>query len=98
MSGPLFFGLSGLVTALFGFIWMRQRLAPWEGYILSKPTIYFIAIFIFAMFMIQLVSFFLQITNQAALSAGIANTAHLVGLGIGALCGRLNLFAYREGL
>src|SRR3989344_5323856 len=32
MSGPFFIGYSGVITALAGVIWMRERIAPWEGY------------------------------------------------------------------
>lgn len=38
-SGPMFIGYSGIVTALAGFIWMRERKAPWEGYPLTRGTI-----------------------------------------------------------
>ncbi len=35
ISGPFFLGFSGVVVGMAGFIWMRQRVAPWEGYPLS---------------------------------------------------------------
>ena len=36
VSGPSFLGFSGIVVGMAGFIWMRQRNAPWEGYPLSR--------------------------------------------------------------
>jgi rhomboid protease GlpG len=97
MSGPLFFGLSGIVTALFGFIWMRQHVAPWEGYQLNKPTIWFLTVFILGMAVLQLIAFFFQLSGRSFFQlAGIANTAHIVGALSGALMGRFSLFAIRE--
>ena len=96
MSGPLFFGLSGIVTALFGFIWIRQKIAPWEGYQLNKPTIWFLSIFIAAMVVLQLIAFGFELAGRPFIHLGIANTAHLVGVGSGIVMGRTRLFAIRE--
>ncbi|MBS0622412.1 MAG: rhomboid family intramembrane serine protease [Verrucomicrobia bacterium] len=96
MSGPFFFGLSGIVCALFGFIWMRQRLAPWEGYQLNKITRLFIALYIALMALLSLVSFVMQLQGSDLFTLPIANTAHVVGLIVGALLGRLNLSALQE--
>ena len=94
MSGPLFMGMSGVVCVLFGFIWMRQRRAPWEGYQLNRITIAFIVTFIVAMLIFQLISFGLEISGRASMGPPIANTAHIVGLILGALLGYMNFFAY----
>ncbi len=96
MTGPLFFGLSGIVTALFGFIWMRQKIAPWEGYQLNKPTVWFLSIFIGAMVLLQLIAFGFELAGRPFIHLGIANTAHLVGVGCGILMGRFRLFSIRE--
>jgi GlpG protein len=96
VSGPIFLGLSGLVTTQFGFIWMRQLKAPWEGYQLNRITILFILIFIVGMAALQTVSFFSEIAGGPVLSPGIANTAHLSGLAVGAIFGSLPFFRYHR--
>ncbi|MGE3557138.1 MAG: rhomboid family intramembrane serine protease [Candidatus Obscuribacterales bacterium] len=93
MSGPLFFGLSGIVLTLFGFIWVRQRKAPWEGYLLNKIVIAFLTIWILGIAALQVVLFFVQLTGNGLPPIGIANTAHIVGGLVGAACGTLNIFS-----
>jgi len=95
VSGPAFLGLSGVVVALFGFVWMRTSRAPWEGYQLGRPTIVFVNIFIFGMVALELASFALQLMGRPPLFLGIANTAHLAGLAVGVWFGRTNLFSYQ---
>lgn len=95
MSGPLFFGFSGIITGLAGFIWMRERVAPWEGYPLNRATIWFLMIFIGAIFLLQLVSFFIQIFTTISFSPHIANSAHIAGALMGAFLGRFKFFAQR---
>lgn len=96
MGGPLFFGLSGIVCALLAFIWMRQRLAPWEGYLISRPTIMLLTIFILGMAGLQVVSFLLEIYGKSFFRIGLANTAHIVGGLSGLLMGRLPFFSMRD--
>lgn len=93
MSGPLFIGYSGIVCGLAGFIWMRQRRAPWEGYPLHKGTTTFLALFIFGMTALQVISFFLVRFQIAPFELPIANTAHISGAITGALLGRLSFFS-----
>lgn len=93
MSGPLFLGLSGIITTFLGFIWIRQRRAPWEGYLLSRMTIWFIMLFIFGIFLLQLISFGLELAGKEAFAPPVANTAHISGVVLGLLLGRFNLFA-----
>lgn len=93
MTGPFFLGYSGIVMGLAGFIWMRERLAPWEGYPLNRPTIFFIALFIGAIFILQVGTFFIQIFTNYTFTPNIANSAHIAGGIIGALLGRLQFFA-----
>ncbi len=97
MSGPLFIGYSGIICGLAGFIWMRQRRAPWEGYPLQKGTIAFLAIFIVGMMALQLVSFFLVRFQVADFSMNIANTAHITGAIVGIILGRIPLFSKGAG-
>lgn len=79
MSGFNFLGFSGVVCGMITFIWMRKRRAPWEGYLLQRSTIGFISFFVLAMLGLQIASFVLEATTDFALSAQVANTAHIVG-------------------
>ncbi len=42
--------LFGIVMGLAGFIWMREKVAPWEGYPLNRATVLFLLLFIGAIF------------------------------------------------
>lgn len=95
MSGPFFIGYSGIVMGLAGFTWMRERKAPWEGYPLNHSTVLFLLIFVGGVFLVQAVSFAMQLFTNIAFSPNIANTAHISGAIIGALLGRLSFFAER---
>lgn len=95
MGGPFFLGYSGIVTGLAGFTWMRERIAPWEGYPLHRITMLFLFFFIAAMFALQLGSFLFQLFTTHTLETNIANTAHIVGALIGLLLGRLSYFSWR---
>jgi GlpG protein len=79
MTGPLFLGYSGVVVGMAGFIWMRQRIAPWEGYPLAKATSLFLLIFILAILALEIVALGLQVTHVINTTPNIANTAHIVG-------------------
>lgn len=96
MSGPFFMGLSGIVCGLAGFIWARQQIAPWEGYLLQRVTLIFLAIFVFGMFLLQVVAFFLFVYGNIELNLIIANTAHIAGALSGYVLGRLNYFKIRQ--
>ncbi|MCP5469431.1 MAG: rhomboid family intramembrane serine protease [Chlamydiales bacterium] len=89
MSGPFFMGLSGIVCGMAAFIWARQQVAPWEGYLLHRFTLIFLGIFVIGMFFLQLAFFFLQIFGKFEATVGIANTAHLIGALTGYLLGRM---------
>jgi GlpG protein len=93
MSGPLFVGYSGVVTGMAGFIWVREKLAPWEGYPLTKGTIMFLLVFIMAISVLQAISFLLSHFVGIHFLIGIANSAHIGGAVIGVLLGRLSFFA-----
>ena len=92
MSGPYFLGYSGIVVGMAGFIWMRQRQAPWEGYPLQRMTLMFILLFVVAMFALEFVAFLLQLAHVISFAPNIANTAHVVGGLAGALLGKLKFF------
>jgi GlpG protein len=95
VSGTFFMGLSGIVVGMAAFIWARQQVAPWEGYLLQRLTFIFLAIFVIGMFVLQIVLFIMQLIGTLGPTIGIANTAHLVGAIVGYLLGRLPLFTIR---
>lgn len=95
MGGPFFLGYSGIVVGLAGFIWAREKIAPWEGYPLTHSTILFLLLFVGGMFAIQFVAFGLQLFTNIAFSPNIANTGHISGGLIGMLLGRTSFFAMR---
>lgn len=94
MSGPYFLGFSGVIMGMAGFIWMRQKVAPWEGHRLNRSTLLFLLFFVLAMVALQVVSFFVQVMGKE-FAFNIANTAHVSGAIIGAILGRLPFFAWR---
>jgi GlpG protein len=95
VSGPYFLGFSGVIVGMAGFIWMRQKKAPWEGYPLQKATFLFLFFFILAMLAIEIFTFSLQLFSVIQLVPNIANTAHIVGGVTGILLGRLSFFSRR---
>ncbi len=95
MSGPFFLGYSGVIMGLAGFIWSREKVAPWEGYPLHKSMILFLVLFVLAMFFLQIVSTGLFLFSVTSFNPNIANTAHIGGAILGALLGRLPFFAAR---
>lgn len=95
MSGSFFMGLSGLICGMAAFIWARQQIAPWEGYLLHRLTLIFLLIFVIGIFALQLLFFFLELFFQLKLQIPIANTAHIVGGVVGYLLGRLKYFSLK---
>lgn len=95
MSGSNFIGYSGVICGMITFVWVRQKLAPWEGYQLHPSTFLFITVFVFAILGIQMVSFFLEVNGHSGFSAGVANTAHITGGIIGYILGRTSLFSWK---
>jgi len=97
MTGPLFYGLSGVAVALAGFVWMRESLAPWEGYPIPRTTLHFLAGFVLLAAVVDgllLLTQFIQ--GPLALGIRLANTAHIVGGLVGILLGRLTLMRKRS--
>lgn len=72
-TGPLFGGMSGVVYALIGYVWMKGKFQPEQGMHLDRTSI------IIAMAWLVLC--------MTPLLGHIANTAHVTGLVIGLLFG-----------
>lgn len=95
MGGANFLGFSGVVCGMLAFIWVRRRQAAWEGYQLQPGTVGFFAFVILLMFSMQFASFIGEYFFGYPLSPGIANTAHLSGVLLGYLLGKLKFFAWK---
>lgn len=89
MSGPFFLGFSGVVVALAGYVWVRMKEAPWEGYPIHPSTFIFLFIFVIGMAVLQLVSFVVMYFHLGNFPLNIANTAHIVGGLVGYTFGKL---------
>jgi GlpG protein len=76
VSGPNFGGMSGVVYALAGYVWMRGKHDPNTDVYLDPQSIQWLAIWLVICF--------------TGLLGPVANTAHLVGLLAGAAWGRLD--------
>ena len=94
-SGPFFLGYSGVIMGLAGFIWSREKVAPWEGYPLHRSMILFLVLFILAMTLLQIFSLVLVLLSISSFNPNIANVAHISGAILGAILGRLSYFAAR---
>ncbi|MBI5273559.1 MAG: rhomboid family intramembrane serine protease [Chlamydiales bacterium] len=93
MSGFSFLGFSGIICGLAGYIWIRQKIAPWEGYPLQKGTAFFLMIFVLGISVLQLFAFALQYANIATFPLQIANTAHVTGALVGMLLAKIPGFS-----
>lgn len=96
MSGPNFVGYSGVIVAMLGFIWARQREAPWESYNLAPGVISFVFFFIMTMLGIQVASFIMEVYWRMTFFPSIANTAHIIGGITGYILGRFNLMPMKQ--
>ncbi len=76
-SGPNFLGISGIVYALAGFIWIKIQLSPGCPYHLSNGSFFLLVIWFF-------------LSASGVMGIGIANTSHGVGLGCGMSFGLIN--------
>lgn len=80
--GPNFIGISGVVTGLFGYVWIKTKFDPSSRLFVPNFTIGFFIVYLF---------FVLFFDNQ------IANTAHFAGLGVGAIMAYLPLLVRTSG-
>lgn len=76
LSGPGFGGMSGVVYAMLGYVWLQSRLNPWSGFEMHSFTM-----------QMMLVWFVLGLTGVLG---GIANGTHAAGLVAGLLWGYLD--------
>ena len=82
-NGPAFGGMSGVVYGLFGYVWIKTRLDPADGFQLD-PTI---AIIMFGFFLICF----------TGAMGGIANWAHAGGLAVGLAWGYGSAYRWNQG-
>jgi GlpG protein len=75
ISGPNFVGMSGVVYALLGYLWIRGRLDPSSGFFVDQTTMLFMTIWFFACLV--------------GVIPNVANTVHTVGFVGGLLWGYL---------
>jgi GlpG protein len=75
LGSPLFMGMSGVVYALFGYIWMMSRFQAGTRYAMPRETV--------------LIMLFWLGIGFLGLIQGVANTEHLVGLVLGVAWGYL---------
>lgn len=95
MSGPFFMGFSGVAVGMAGFIWSRQKKAPWEGYPIKRGVLIFLFVFVIGMLALEIGSFVIDLWSHQELSAHIANTAHVSGGLLGWLLGKSSFFSRR---
>ena len=69
--------MSGVVYALFGYIWMKGQNEPEQGMILHPSTV-------------QTMLFWLVLCMMGWVG-NVANTAHVVGVAVGIVCGLAQL-------
>jgi len=72
-SGPAFHGMSGVVYALAGYIWIRGKYNPSSGLYLSRQNVVILLIWLFVCY--------------TGWVGPVANTAHAVGLVVGMIWG-----------
>lgn len=82
-SGPAFGGMSGVVYGLFGYVWVKNRLDPADGFRLD-PTV---AMIMFGFFLLCFTGIF----------GGIANWAHAGGLAVGLAWGYASAYRWNRG-
>ncbi len=93
MSGPDFVGYSGIIVGMVGFIWMRQKIAPWEGYPLNPAIVRFIVVYVAILLILAMILFCFDFFHISRFPFNIANTAHIIGGLTGILLARLPFFS-----
>lgn len=93
VSGYLFLGISGVISAFFGFIFARKRSAPWEAYRLDRQTSLFILGYLLINLLVELVQLLAAYFNIGAFTIPIGTTAHLSGALVGWVIGSIDKFS-----
>ena len=83
VNGPAFGGMSGVVYGLFGYVWVKSRLDPADGFRID-PTV---AMIMFGFFALCFTGFL----------GGIANWAHAGGLLTGLAWGYGSAYRWNQG-
>jgi membrane associated rhomboid family serine protease len=86
-SGPLFLGISGVVCGLAGFVFIRSKKAPWEGYPVTRSGILLLLFYILFLSLIEILGKVIHYYGASVAVIPIANTAHIVGALIGGFLG-----------
>lgn len=81
-QGPEFLGISGVDTALFGYVWIKSKYDPASRLFISNLTIVIFIVFLF---------------YCLRPGSNIANQAHFVGLGVGVIMAYLPLLIRPSG-
>jgi GlpG protein len=93
MSGANFIGYSGVISAMLGYIYIRQNSSHYENYSIPPGTFRFVTIFIMGLAGIELLSFVYEIFyGSESFGLGIANTAHIGGALIGCGLAKISYF------
>lgn len=82
VSGPVFGGLSGVVYALMGYVWLYGEKVKTSGLYLERALMGFAIVWLIA--------------GYIGILANIANTAHLVGLIIGLLLAAKDIWIIKK--
>ena len=80
-QGPNFLGISGVGVAFFGYVWIKTKFDPASRLYVSNITIVIFIVYLF----------------YCLFQIGIANEAHFVGLGVGAIMAYLPLLLRPAG-
>lgn len=83
VSGPLFGGMSGVVYGLFGYVFIKSRLDPGDGFYMDPINVYLL----FGFFVACWLGFF----------GNIANVAHTAGLVVGLAWGYGSALRWNRG-
>jgi GlpG protein len=81
-AGPMFGGMSGVVYALLGYVWMRGKYDPASGLFVPPPTVTMMLIWFVA--------------GWTGILGPIANMAHGAGLVLGMAWGYFSSWRYRR--
>ena len=78
VDGPMFGGISGVVYALAGYVWMRGRYDRASGLFLHQQSITILLVWL--------------VVCYSGFLGAVANTAHLAGLAAGMAIGRVSAY------